>query len=274
MVLGAGQAGAVPPPGPLEVRLDRAQAVVLGEVVRVETTVSADGTRWTRTTLSVEEMLKGDAADKVETRSLHGESVELGLDRVGSSGIWLIGADGRAAYPHGRLRGAQKPVVRRMLTMLAERKWSGEVHGLKAWAAVTGHPAAGRAGMLFAVTNCSGGELFVPRPNCRPGILTARVKSADGKEAVYDLRQGEPCKVLHCNRLAPGEIRYLIAGYSYIDPKGELPAGRYRIVLTYRNAQDGVRLRPVGVKGEPVDAWKGELTAPPAEMVLASPRDR
>ena len=63
LLLGAGQAGAVPPPGPLEVRLDRAKAVALGEVVRAEDSISTDGRRWTRTTLSVKEMLKGEPVD-------------------------------------------------------------------------------------------------------------------------------------------------------------------------------------------------------------------
>ena len=269
VLLGAGQAGAVPTPGPLEVRLDRAKAVVLGEVIRVKNTDSADGTRWTRTTLSVKEVLKGDAADTIESRSRSTESGHLGLDTVGNSGIWLIGADGRIAYPHGHLQEAQKPDVQRILKMLAGRKWSGETNGLKAWATVIDRRFAGRPGLLFAVMNCSRGEIFVPRPNCRPGILTASVTSAGGKDVVFDLRRGEPCKALHCDRLPAGEITYLISGYSYIDPNGKLPAGKYHVVLTYRNADEGVRLRPVGVKGEPVDAWKGKLRAPPIEIVLA-----
>ena len=274
VLLGAGQAGAVPTPGPLEVRLDGAKAVVLGEVIRVENTDSADGTHWTRTTLSVKEVLKGDAAETIESRSRSTESGHLGLHTVGNSGIWLIGADGRIAYPHGHLREAQKPDVQRILKMLAERKWSGEVNGLKAWATVIDRQFAGRPGILFAVMNCSKGEIFVPRPNCRPGILTASVKSADAKDVVFDLRRGEPCKALHCDRLPAGEITYLISGYSYIDPNSKLPAGKYHVVLTYRNAHEGVLLRPVGVKGEPVHAWKGELPAPPIEMVLTGPTNR
>ena len=274
MLLGAGQGAAVPIPGPLEVRLDRAKAVVLGEVIRVENTDSADGTRWTRTTLSIKEVLKGDATDTIESRGRYTESGHLGLHTVGNSGIWLIGADGRIAYPHGHLREAQKPDVQRILKMLAERKWSGGINGLKAWATAIDRQFAGRPGILFAVMNCSKGEIFVASPNCRPGILTARVKGADGKDSVFDLRRGEPCKVLHCDRLPAGEIKYLISGCSYIDPNRKLRAGKYQVVLTYRNAHEGVLLRPVGVKCEPVDAWKGELRAPPIEMVLTGPKNR
>ena len=179
-MLGAGQAGAVPIPGPLEVRLDRAKAVVLGEVIRVKNTDSDDGTRWTRTTLSVKEVLKGDATDTIQSRSGYSESGHLGLHTVGNSGIWLIGADGRIVYPHGHLQEAQKPDVQRILKMLARRKWSGQVNGLKAWATVIDRRFAGRPGLLFAVMNCSKGEIFVPRPNCRPGILRPCTRRPSG----------------------------------------------------------------------------------------------
>ena len=52
-----------------------------------------------------------------------------------------------------------------------------------------------------------------------------------------------------------------------------MPPGKYRAVLTYKNSEDGVRLRPVGVKGEPVKVWKGELRAPTIEMELTKPQE-
>ena len=263
VLLGFGQAAAVPPPRPLEIRLDMASGVVVGQVVRVERIVSPDGAHRTRATLSVKETLKGAPAKTIESAAYY-----EGLT-AGDSGIWLIGADGQIIWPHGHLPEEQKAEVQRILKILADRKWSGELRGIKAWAAVlTPPPNPNSFVLLFVVKNCSTGDIFLPRPNCRADILTARAKRDDGKEFTFPLKDGEPCKTIHCDRLPAGQLDYLAC---YWKENTKLLPGKYQVTLTYRNACDGELLTAVGMQAPPVDAWKGELRAPPIELVVPAP---
>ncbi|MBM4043209.1 MAG: hypothetical protein FJ290_32375 [Planctomycetes bacterium] len=265
VLLGLGQAAAVPPPQPLEVRLDLASGVVLGQVARVEKIEEPDGRQRTRTTLSVEETLKGEPLKSVE-------STAYGYERltVGGRGIWLIDAAGQLVWPHGHLPEAQKAEVQRILKILAERKWSGEVNGIQAWAGVLSPPEDPDGfSLLFVVRNCSKGDVFLPRANCRGDILTASVKRDDGKEFTFPLKSGEPCNVLHCDRLPAGQLHYVAS--HYVHTKGDRrfpPDAKYQVTLTYRNTRDGELLVAVGMQAPPVDAWKGELSAPPFELAL------
>jgi hypothetical protein len=243
---------------------------VLGQVIRVEEMESPDGRRRTRTTLSVKETLKGVPLKTIE-------SARYVYDRltVGDSGIWLIDAAGQMIWPHGYLREAQKAEVQRILKLLAERRWSGELHGIQAWAGVLTPPETPDGfTLLFVVRNCSKGDIFLPRANCRADILTASVKRDDGKEFTFPLKSGEPCRTIHCDRLPPGQLNYLASGY--IHTKGDKrfpPAARYQVTLTYRNTRDGELLVAVGMQGPPVDAWRGELSAPPIELTLRTPAE-
>ena len=267
VLLGAGHATAVPIPRPLEIRLDMARAVVVAKVIRVVKTDSADGTRWIRTTLSVKETLKGDATRTMESRTAHSPCT------VGDSGIWLIGADGQMIWPHGFLPEAQKPEVQRILKVLAERKWSGELHGIKAWAGVlTARETPDGFTLLFVVKNCSGGDIFLPRANCRADILTAKVKRKDQKEFAFPLKNGPPCDTIHCDRLPAGQHDYLASYYVHTKGKKEWLSGKYEVTVTYRNKRNGELLTAVGMPAPRVEAWKGELSAPPFELVVPSPR--
>ena len=263
VLLGTGHASAVPPPRPLEIRLDMARAVVVAKVIRVVKTDSADGSQGTRTTLSVSETLKGAAAKTIESRTAHSPHA------VGDSGIWLIDADGQMIWPHGFLPEAQKPEVKRILKILAERKWSGELHGIKAWAGVV-TPSKTRDGftLLFVVKNCSGGDVFLPRANCRSDILTATIRRKDGKRFGFPLKSGPPCKTIHCDRLLTGQLDYLTSHYVHTKGKKEWLPGKYEVTVTYRNSRNGELLTAVGIPAPRVEAWKGELSARPFELVV------
>ncbi len=270
VLLGLGQAAAVPPPQPLEIRLDMASGVVLGQVARVEKTEEPEGKPRTRTTLSVEETLKGKPLKTVG-------STAYGYERLsaGDRGIWLIDAAGQLVWPHGHLPETQKAVVQRILKALADRKWSGEVNGIQAWAGVLSPPEDPDGfTLLFVVRNSSKGDVFLPRANCRADILTAGVKLDDRTEFSFPLKSGEPCKAIHCDRLPPGQLHYVAS--HYVHTKGDRrfpPAAKYQVTLTYQNAGDGVLLVAVGMQAPPVDAWKGELSAPPIELALRTPAE-
>ncbi len=242
-----------------------ATGVVLGQVVRVEKVRLADGKERTRTTLSVKEMLKGVPLKTIE-------STAYGYDwlMVGQTGIWLIGAAGQMIWPHGYLREDQKAEVQRILKFLAERKWSEEVHGIQAWAGVlTPREEPDSFTLLFVVRNCTKGDIFLPRANCRADILTASVKRDDGKDFTFPLKDGEPCNVIHCDRLPPGQLNYVASHYVFTKRDKRFPPGsKCQVTLTYRNALDGELLVAVGRQGPPVDAWKGELSAPQIELAL------
>lgn len=263
VLLGVGRAAEVPTPEPLEIRLDYAAAVVLGRITKVEKIESPGAVHQERVTLAVKEMLKGAPAATIETTGYS----HVGY-RVGDSGIWLVDSEGHLVWPHGHLEEGQKPEVQRIVKMLAERAWSAEVHGVRGWAVALSSADLGSREILFAVQNRTKHDVFLPHPNCRADILTIAVKSADGKEFTFPLKDGTPCPVIHCDKLTAGQTDYLADYHIYGKWSAELPSGKYQVTLAYRNSRDGVLLTAVGMPDPPVDAWKGELVTPPFEIVV------
>ena len=276
---GAYQAYAGPVPMPLEVHLDMAKDVAVGEITEIMESSFQPGNaaHWGYATVAVKETLKGVPAKiakflvVVKVDPGYGGSAILHPHEVGDSGIWLIRSDGVNDDSHGLLPENRKTEVQQILTALAERRWSDPVNGLQAWAAVVHPDYHPNPVIVFAVRNTSKADIFLPHEST-PGFVTLTATSQDGKATRVTLRSGRQPERVFCNKLSSGEIRYLHPNYSFIDlswPERRLPPGKYSIVVACKNTQEGEAAEAPGQTVQ-VAAWKGQLEAPPIEIVLAA----
>ncbi len=284
-------------PPPIEVRLETAKWVVVGQVTKIDASKvqqNDPGVRWGLATVAVKEVLKGSAVKSIDfpvptafTPPDYGGTLQLFTHEVlvGQSGIWVQG------QPAFFLFEGQRPDVRRILQALKEKKWSEPVHGLRAWALViypydpnlaahgAGMPARfptvhpGLPGIIFAVKNVSDADIYLPLVEYRhdaaaaPGFFTATVKGAGGKTLEFSLDAAHPrSKRIPCAKLSPGETTYVHPGQWRRD---KLSPGKYSAVVTYKNDRADGEVRD-GSSPPPVTAWTGELKAPPVEFTLTA----
>jgi hypothetical protein len=272
---------------PLEVHLDIAKQVVLGQITKIEEIdqrLFGDGVRAGRATIAVTETLKGLPAQSVELivatsvdRNYGGSSPQR-VHKVGDRGIWLIAASGIVSHSFGLLPEKCKADVQRIVMNLEKRKWSEPVNGLCAWAAAVypnyqpENPNAMRKTpvIIFALKNLSETDIFVPTENSA-GMITAVVTDHAGKVARYVLGSATwKNERVFCRKLAAGDIVYLHPDYSFIDlPRSErLADDKYKVVLECSNEKEGESAMSIGERRVPVTSWKGKVSAPPVELDL------
>ena len=285
-------------PPPIEVRLETAKWVVIGQITKIDASKvqqNDPGVRWGLATVAVKEVLKGSAVKSIDfpvptafTPPDYGGTLQLFTHEVlvGQSGIWVQG------QPAFFLFEGQRPDVRRILQALKEKKWSEPVNGLRAWALViypydpnlaahgAGMPARfptvhpGLPGIIFAVKNVSDADIYLPLVEYRhdaaapAGFFAATVKSAGGKTFEFPLLDAAHPRSerIPCAKLAPGETTYLHPGQWKRD---KLTPGRYSAVVTCKNDRADGEVRDRS-SPPPVTAWTGQLKAPPVEFVLTA----
>jgi hypothetical protein len=271
-------AGAGPLLPPIEVDLDLAKHIVIGQITAIEEIDvkpgDGEGVRWGRATVAVKEVLKGAPAQTVNFRVAsglknYGGSSPPHLRRVGDSGIWLIGSHGAVMWDFGLLPEDRKTDVMEILKKLEERIWSEPVNGLRAWATVVYPDYYRNPVIIFAVKNVSDADIFLPVA-FEAGFVNVIVTSQDGKISEYKLGSvANESKSVFCCKLSAGEITYLHPNVSFIDLKWRqnLPPGKYTVVVLCKNEKEGeIADKPISRVG--VAAWKGELKAPSVQLVL------
>lgn len=275
--VGTYQAAAGPLPMPLEAHLDMATQVVVGRITRIQETDSGPGERRGRATVAIKEVLKGTPAKTVsfvvemETRVPNSDSEAMApreTHKVGDFGVWLIDDDCVSA-PYGLLPGDRTEEIRRILKAFEKRKWSERVNGLRAWAMVVRPESLANPVIIFAVKNDSDAGIFVPREFYH-GFINASLTGQDGHVSCYVLGKMAQPKRLFCERLPPGKILYLHPDYSFIDLAWQqsVPPGKYSVVLSCTNTQEDGETKGMKRHSVRCTAWKGELKAPPVELVL------
>jgi hypothetical protein len=267
-------AGAVPPP--IEEDIDLAKHIVIGQITAIEETDTKPGAgeRWGRATVKVKEVLKGNPDQTINFRVVSGLNYSGGasipqIRRVGDSGIWLIGIYGTILWDFGLLPEDRKTDVLGILKMLEERIWSEPVNGLAAWAAVVHLDYYKKPVIIFAVKNVSDADIFVPTA-IQAGFVKAIVTSQNGKISECNLVSAPyETKSVFCQKLSAGEITYLHPNASFIDLKSRqnLQPGKYTVVVLCKNEKEG-EIADGPVSRVKVAAWKGELKAPPVQLVL------
>jgi hypothetical protein len=110
---------------PLEAEIDRAEAIVLGKLVRIEPTRREHEGRMTyaRGVIAVREMLKGTPSREVSLIVVSALDHDLGgqmqspprVHRVGQDGIWII-VGGRPSHGYGLLPQSRLDEVRTILS--------------------------------------------------------------------------------------------------------------------------------------------------------------
>ncbi|MHC4563501.1 MAG: hypothetical protein ACYS8X_12105 [Planctomycetota bacterium] len=277
---------------PLRADVDLAEFVVVGKILEIEKAKEDHNGDliWGRATLQVREVLKGEAAERLQITVVMHLAKGLSMDMAspphvyhnGDEGIWVIRPDGRPSHAYGLLRLERLDEVKRILRELDNRIWSQEVGGLQVCAEVVtdayGHGPSSRPIVIFAVKNVSDDAIWVPDA-AYANVVKAVARHADGREFILS-SLGERLPVdengsLRCERLQPGEIRYMHPNgenYGSLRTPKKLPAGEYRISVTLSNIAKGV-VRRGPTAGEPIDAWQGSVTAPPVTMTISKGPD-
>jgi len=278
---GGGRVFAGPLPMPLEVHLDLATHVVMGEVTQMQESdvQRGSGVRWGSATVTVRETLKGQAAKTLTflvaswVDPNYGGSSPVRVRKKGDSGIWLIKPGGTVSRTCGLLAENRRDDVQRILKSLEEREWSAQTNGLKAWAGVV-QPRYGHHNpvIIFAVKNSSDADIHYPVAS-QPGVVAAVAESPDKMAFKYPAAQRLHSKTVFCRKISPGETVYLHPDYSFIDLAWRLKLlpGNYRVSVTYQNDSDGEAAASPG-RRERVEAWKGRIEAPTVELVLPLPK--
>jgi hypothetical protein len=271
-----------PLPMPLETRIDTAKRVVVGQITQMKEAPdvrASQGVLMGRATANIEAILKGDPATTVDflvvshVGSDYGGAAALHAHREGDSGVWLLSDQAKELTAVELLPSEREPEVKRILELLANRKWSDPVNGLRAWAAVVrpDQPHSNPV-IIFAVNNASKLPIYVPFAG-QTGLVSATAVDPAGLSQDFVIGQtptGGP--TAFCQKLSPGETLYLHPDYSFIDLawRQKLSAGQYSVVIKCRNEMDGEAANGPG-QNMPVAAWKGELSAPPVQLVLPVP---
>ncbi|HUT34086.1 MAG TPA: hypothetical protein VNE39_11430 [Planctomycetota bacterium] len=267
---------------PLGAEIDRADAVVLGKLVRATPSrTDHDGQMITsRGTISVRETLKGEAAKEVTITLVTALAWEAArqmqspprIYRVGDEGIWVI-VEGRPSHGYGVLPENRAQEVRDTVARLARREWSQPVSGLRCWAALVKETEVALARpphlprLIFAVQNVSKDTLYLPLA-IYSNVLAAYAQDKEGNR--HEIKgagaQHEGKAPLHCLPLGAGGTRYMHPdgeNYGYFVIPSTLPPGEYQIFVSFGNALDGRMYND-----EPAQAWKGRLTAPPLRLTI------
>ena len=284
LMTGVQRAAAGPVLMPMAPELDLASNVVVGKITQI-TPVEENrgpGSHGGRATVEVEETLKGEPAKTIQFLVLTGADAEFQEHcqehiqeyKVGDRGIWVIGSGW--ANDGGAIPDAQKEEIKKVLTDLKNRKWSEPVNGLRAWAAVVQPDYLPNPGIIFAVTNASNVDLWVPH-EIENGFVRATV--ADEQSNVFGLilRAGKsPIKQMYCHQLRPGKILYLhpdgFGGFIDLARFQHLAPGKYSVVISCKNERaDGESVGAAAGLNAPVVAWQGEVSTPAVDLEIKPP---
>lgn len=99
IIVNLSRATAGPLPMPLEVDLDMARHIVTGRLTQINDSNVQNGICWGRATVEVKEILKGAPAKTIDFLVVsyiepnYGGPSILHVNKVGDSGIWLIGRE-------------------------------------------------------------------------------------------------------------------------------------------------------------------------------------
>jgi len=277
--LSAGEAVAGPVPLPLQAELDLAQTVVVGKITGA---VCNGDAQQATAEVTVSEVLKGPKADKILIKIAievpPGAASAQRVYRGDEEGIWIIMSDRRPSQAYGLLGKERLAEVKALLAALEARTWSDEVNGLRAWAgAIRDERLDPRPCVVFAVRNVSPSALWLPR-STYPGVVTATLRDAAGEEKEikppvdkqYLSFRGATC----CRELESGQTCYLHPvgeNCGYLRIPENLPAGKYTVTVTLTHtAGEGFAAGPRR-KSEPVNAWKGKVTAPSFALEIPEP---
>ena len=270
-----------PPPMPLDVHLDFAEHVVVGELTQMqETDVSNEWVHYSRATVAVRETLKGQPTKTLSFRVAswvsrnYGGSSPLRVYKKGDSGIWVIKPGDGISRAYGLLAKDRRSDVQRILKSLEGRKWSNQVGGLKAWSGVVQYGYYRNPVIIFAVKNVSNADIYYP-VELEPGVVTATAESSDKTVFEYPIVKRPHRKDVFCRKISPGKTVYLHPEYSFIDlaRRSELPPGEYKVIVAYQNARNGETASEPG-RRVPVEAWKGKLEAPAVKLLLAPEQEK
>ena len=273
LLIGVQRAAAGPVPMPLTADLDLASDVVVGKITQitpVEENVGP-GSHCGRATVEVEETLKGQPAKTIQFIVLTGADPPyrpaeiIRQHKVGERGIWVI------PHQYGRnelIAESRKDEINKILAELKDRKWSEPVNGLRAWAAVVPVDYGPDPVIIFAVTNASYADLWVPYES-ENEFVRANIRNRNGLDVNILLKEGHsPSTRFFCRKLSPGQICYLHPGYSSIG-LGFLAPGKYSVVISCKNERaDGEAAGPAAGLMVPVVAWQGEVCAPAVELEI------
>ena len=290
LLMTATQTFACPPPMPLEVHIDLAQYIVVGEITQLQDTTvrHGDGVQWGQATVTVRDTLKGNATNAfsfiVATRHFSEDGAGWcsppHVYKIGDSGIWVVQPDNFITHgSFGLLSETRTNEVRRILARLAHRTWSDAVGGLLAWAGTVHSEYRGHPVIIFAIRNCSDADILYP-VEMSPGAVTATAVSKEDEAFKYTPMDKSYRERAFCRRISPGQTVYLHPDYSYIDLalRLKLPPAVYKVVVTYENSSEGETSRRIarsadghrGASHVPVPSWKGKLEAPPVDLVLTA----
>ena len=268
-----------PAPMPVEVHLDLASHVVVGQITGLEQIKGKDisGDRWAIATIHVQKTLKGSNSNSLSVKLITDVNsgpwrpLILRPFKTGDSGIWVVAPDNTvSSWPSGLLPEQRTSEVVEILDRLEKRKWSVEVGGLKAWAGAVTNDHSRTPVIIFAIKNCSNSEIFIPTETER-GVISATAVKEDGQTFKYVREVGDANEHVFCRRLGTGDVAYLHPRYTCINLASELklsPA-TYQVVINYENSADGVTSAWLGEPRTPVQAWKGKLSTPALELLVA-----
>ena len=271
-------------PMPVEAEVDLAKYVVLEDITQIKEldTDKDKAVHWGIATVNVVEALKGTPTKTLDFRvpmsvspKYQGAAV-IHTYKVGDFGYWLIDAGDIVEGAYGLLKEDAKPDVREILKTLKARTWSAPVEGLKAWAAAVEPNYHTIPAIIFAINNTSREDLYVPT-ELNKGCIVAEVMNERGEKTSYPLLRGEQSKVVFCRKLNPGDTMYMHPAYTCIDLYNytRLSPGRYTVVITYKNdRQEGETKSGKPTEMMPVKAWKGEVSAPPVDIIIKEDKGR
>jgi hypothetical protein len=255
----------------IEQRLDLASDVVVGQITKIEAVAENMGpdSHCGRATVNLTRVIKGNAGKAIKflvvTRMDPNPQRQRPLQAysVGDQGIWIV-ENGWAFESLDLHRQAE---IQADVKMLADRKWSKPVNGLRAWALVTREVGDPNCKIIFAVDNVSDETLYIPSAT-DAGFVFAAVTDQQDHKTEFSLRPGPTeRRNLRCEKLAPGGIIYLHPDSEPIDLawRQRLAPGKYSVVIYCTNK---VAAGKIGVMGDAVAAWTGEVAAPAVEIVV------
>jgi hypothetical protein len=268
---------------PIAEQLDMAQSVVLGRVtllVDKRDIHRSSGLRHASATIAIDKTLKGGSRKSISCLVI--SRVDRGYMsakpvrevHVGDHGIWLIWrgellASGRSL----RLLENDEGLVRRTLAMLARRKWSKPVNGLKAWAGVLepDYPSNVNPSspiIALAIKNVQQKETYVPWM-FGMGSIDAYATCRDGT-VLHVLISGSISDGNYCKRLNPGETVYLMPelrglGFRWNEA---FQAGTYWVTLSCSSEETVGYVDTKANLNVKVMSWKGKLNAPTVKVVI------
>ena len=281
LVIGLAPCAAGPGPLPQEAFIDTVKQIFVGQITRIKDAPevrTSQGVRMGRATASIQETLKGSPSKTVQFLIVsqvgpdYGGAPDMRSHKVGESGVWFLSEDAEGLRAEGLMPAERKQEVQRTLNMLANRKWSPPINGLRAWAAAVLPDHHNNPVIIFAVNNVTPSPIYVPFHATR-GLITVAAVDKAGKTREYVLgNTGTGNTTVFCQKLAPGKTVYLHPDASFIDLawKQGLPPGEYTVVVKCQNAKEGETTGRPGEKVH-VEAWKGHLQAPAVQLLLPEP---